>query len=304
MPAVSRVIEGAPGEEAEVWVQDRGGACPRLRTTVVIEDLDDVLTTIAARSGANGPQNPVTQYILAEAASYLADRLMDDAVSGDRDSVPRILSSALGHQPFIEQVLGMSQHQMLRRWPLAADWYTDVVNYVMRPQRFDTLHAAAVEQMVLWTSGPFGEFLRQFGDAVVQTSQPEKIVRVAEALQCLWPEYAPVREALDLYRRQVRDLWVPLWLSSAARYGLKVRPGVDPEDIAWAFNSLQARETLERLGNGAHGRPMTPDGPPWTNTARAALLLVAGAVTDAAGHMVPPEELVDRMPTASIARGR
>lgn len=29
----------------------------------------------------------------------------------------------------------MSQHQMLRRWPLASDWYTDVINYVLRPAR-------------------------------------------------------------------------------------------------------------------------------------------------------------------------
>ena len=59
-----RVTEGAPGEEVEVWVQDKGGGRPLLRGTVLIEDLSPVLTCISSRSGANGPLSPVTQYIL------------------------------------------------------------------------------------------------------------------------------------------------------------------------------------------------------------------------------------------------
>ena len=118
-------------------IQDRGASDTRLRSTLIIEDLSDVLTCISARSGANGPNNPVTQYILSQAAEYLAERLIEDAAPGSGGgSVPRTLSGALGHQPFIESVLNMSQHQMLRRWPLATDWYTDVIHYVMRPSRF------------------------------------------------------------------------------------------------------------------------------------------------------------------------
>ena len=59
-----------------MWVQDKGGGRPLLRGTVLIEDLSPVLTCISSRSGANGPLSPVTQYILQEAANYLAERLV------------------------------------------------------------------------------------------------------------------------------------------------------------------------------------------------------------------------------------
>ena len=164
---MSRIIEGTPGESAEVWIQDRGSAKAGLRGTIVIEDLSGVLTSISSRSGANGPNNPVTQYILAEAADYLAERLIEDA-SGE--TVPRTLSSALGHQPFIESVLNMSQHQMLRRWPLATDWYQDVVNYIMRPSRFARATVEVRAHFEAWTTGSLGEFIRRFSETVFRLS--------------------------------------------------------------------------------------------------------------------------------------
>ena len=54
---MARIIEGTPGQEAEVWIQDRGAPAASLRATIVIEDLSDVLTCISARSGANGPNS-------------------------------------------------------------------------------------------------------------------------------------------------------------------------------------------------------------------------------------------------------
>lgn len=255
---VRRRSEGTVGETAEVWVHDKGGGPLRLRGTVVIEDLTNVLTTIASRSGANGPMNPVTQYILAKAADHLAERLTADALDADRDQVPRILSSALGHQPFIEQVLGMSQHQMLRRWPMAYDWYADVLHYMLRPGRFTKVHAQGLANLDEWASGPFGELLRLFGDLVVPSHQPAHIVRVAEALYQLWPEYGPVREVHREYSRQIRELWIPLYYEAARRYGLLIRPEVDIEMLAWCFNALQSRETQECLGQMPDGVPMEP----------------------------------------------
>lgn len=296
---MERLVEGTVGQPAEVWVQDRGGGKLRLRGTVVIEDLENVLTTISARSGANGPQNPVTQYLLAKAADHLAARLSDEGLNGDSDTVPRMLSSSLGHQPFIEQVLEMSQHQMLRRWPLASDWYTDVINYIMRPGRYDALHQLGLSQLDAWASGTLGEFLRQFGDLVVRGSQPAHIVRVAEALQQLWPDYGPVRAALEAYQRQISDLWIPLFLEAARRYGLVIDPSVDVEDLAWAFNALQARETMETLGQPDAGRPTVAGGLPWNRTARGVLMLIAGTVTDQEGRMLTITDLVDRQPVVT-----
>lgn len=285
---------------AEVWVQDRGGGPLRLRGTVVIEDLSAVLTSIAAGSGANGPLNPVTQYILTEAANHLADRLLEATITGREraDSVPRILSSALGHQPFIETTLGMSQHQMLRRWPLATDWYSDVVRYVMRPARFDAVYAAASANMDAWTQGTFGDFMRSFGENIFERRENPRVFRVVEALQALWPEYPPVKQATSVNRQQVEELWVPLYERAMECYELRLRPEVDIHEVAWAFNALQSRENLERLADPEMPYHVEPDGTRWSLSASAALMLVAGAVTDHDGHMLSPVELRDRRPRA------
>lgn len=293
---VQRVIEGVPGEPAPVWVQDRGGGPVRLRGHVVIEDLSDVLTAISARQGANGPLNPVTQYMLARAADQLVDRLIDDGpgTRESRDGVPRLLSSALGHQPFVEQVLAMSQHQMLRRWPLATDWYTDVVNYLMRPARFDPDALGIRARLPEWATQELGVFIRRIAETAGATTGNWKFVRVAEALQALWPDYPPVRDAMIRYREEVARVWEPIYDVAMHVYGLRPRSGVSISDVAWAFNAVQARETMERLaesdGRRTGARP---------HTTRTAVLLIAGAVTDAEGASLTPDEVHHRRPVTT-----
>ncbi len=292
---MARMVEGNPGEEAEVWIQDRGSSTSALRGTVVIEDLADVVTCIKSRTGPNGPQNPVTQYILAKAAEYLAERLTEDGCEG-HELAPRTLSGALGHQPFIESVLNMSHHQMLRRWPLATDWYQDVINYVMRPSRFDLKAGESLRVLEEWTQGTFGTFVQKFSEAVLLSGEDPKMQRVAEALQSLWPDYPPVRNAMLVYRRQVDEIWVPLYDVAMRTYGLRHRPGVTVADLAWAFNSLQARESWERLGDPSMANRTAPDGSPWSHSASAGLMLICGAVTDEEGRLFTLEELSNRRP--------
>ena len=294
---VERLIEGIPGEEAAVWVQDRGGGPLRLRGHVVIEDLGGVLTSISSAAGANGPLNPVTQYMLARAANHLADRLIDDAppTREGRDSVPRILSSSLGHQPFVETVLEMSQHQMLRRWPLATDWYTDVINYVMRPARFDPKFVTVTETVVKRSQGTLGAFIRAFAYEAYTYADSRKVVRVAEALQALWPDYPPVRKAMGQYRAHVMERYVPIYRAAMHTYGLQARPGMDIGPLSWAFNALHAREALEHLA-GQNTTHTTGDGTDWSLTAWTILVLIAGAVTDEDGKTLDPMQLSERMP--------
>ena len=294
---VERLIEGTPGEQAAVWVQDRGGGPLRLRGQVVIEDLSSVLTSISSRTGANGPQNPVTQYMLSRAANHLADRLIDDAgpTRDGREAVPRILSSALGHQPFVESVLEMSQHQMLRRWPLATDWYTDVINYVMRPVRFDPKFDLLCETMDEASSAPLGGLIRQFAYQASTYADNTKVVRVAEALQALWPDYPPVANAMGAYRRTVLERYIPLYEETMRAYGLVARRGMDIQVIAWAFNALHAREAMEFLA-GQTTTHTDSDGTSWSMTAWTVLVIIAGGVADEEGRTFHPAELAERMP--------
>lgn len=297
---MARVIEGTPGEAAEVWIQDKGASSPRLRGRIVVEDLSEVLTCISSRNGANGPNNPVTQYILAEAAQYLAERLIEDA-NPAVETVPRTLSGALGHQPFIESVLNMSQHQMLRRWPLATDWYQDVINYVMRPQRFAQQTANAQARFAEWTKGSMGEFMRKFSDSTFDTAEDPKVLRVAEALQSLWPDYPPVRNAMHEYRTQINQIWEPIYMAALTRYGLKPRPEVTLDEMAWAFNALHAREVWERLGDPSMAQHKAADGTPWTYTARGGIMLICGAVTDLDGNALTPTQLIERQPVVPLS---
>ncbi|HOA89847.1 hypothetical protein [Propioniciclava tarda] len=296
---MARITEGTPGQPAEVWIQDRGASDTRLRSTLIIEDLSDVLTCISARSGANGPNNPVTQYILSQAAEYLAERLIEDAAPGSGGgSVPRTLSGALGHQPFIESVLNMSQHQMLRRWPLATDWYTDVIHYVMRPSRFTRAIDYVRSQFDDWSSRPLGEFVRLFSDAVFRLDGDPKVLRMAEALQALWPDYPPVREASEAYHEQIQTMWAPLYAESLSRYGLKLRPEVKFEELGWAFNALQTRETWERLGGSVVEPRVAFDGGRWSVTALTSLMVLSGSVLDVDGSQLSPAQLAVRKPVA------
>lgn len=295
---MGRMIEGIPGQEAEVWIQDRGAPTPRLRGRIVIEDLSDVLTCISARSGANGPNNPVTQYILAQAAQYLAERLIEDAHPGrdGGESVPRTLSGALGHQPFIESVLNMSQHQMLRRWPLATDWYQDVINYVMRPSRFTKATEVVAQQFDQWTSGRLGDFVRHFSDTVFVLDGDPQVLRMAEALQALWPDYPPVKQATLTYHEQIQSMWVPLYAEGMRRYGLTLRPEFTMAELGWAVNALQTRETWERLAGLETTAKSALDSRAWSITARTGVMVLAGALIGEDGTVYTPAELVELLP--------
>lgn len=291
--AMARSREWEPGELAPVWVQDRGATTRRNRGTVVIEDLAPVLTRISSRTGANGPQSPVTQFILAQAAAHLSERLIEDVQGRDgREPLPKILSGSLGHQPFIEGVLGMSQHQMLRRWPLATDWYADVVAYILRPVRFRANEEAILALLPEWLKLPFGEVIRRFAAEQLVVRSDQRIFRVAEAIQALWPDYAPVRESQALYHKMLTEQWEPVYARIMSAYNLKLAPGASLSETAWTFNAVHWREVQERLADperDPYSSDMHPDG--WTLSGRAAMLVTAGTVVGADGRPFTADEL-------------
>lgn len=300
---MARVRDWTPGETAEVWVQDRGGTELRLRGNVVIEDLTGIVTSIAATAGANGPQSPVTQYILQQAAQHLSERLAAEVDPQDRDAAPKMLSTALGHQPFIESVLEMSQHQMLRRWPYASGWYHDVVAYLLRPRRFDPTHNAVRAALPGWLQQPFGEFVRQI--SLFQLANPEHgsaTSRVADAIGSLWPEYPPVRHAVEGYREQVTNVWIPFYRAAMVNYGLVLAPGAKLGDIAWAFDAMIGSEGRERLADPRLPWHIDEQGRNWSMTGRSALMLVVGSVLDLDGSQLSLAALSARLPLADAGQ--
>ena len=80
-----RYIEGVEahlGHRRPVYAQGKGESSATLRGHVVIEDLTGVLDRISSRTGPNGPQGEVTQWILSQAARHLAERFSESVEYG------------------------------------------------------------------------------------------------------------------------------------------------------------------------------------------------------------------------------
>jgi hypothetical protein len=286
------------GQQAEVRAQPKGGGAERVIGSVVIEDLTDVLDRISTRRGPSGPQSPVTQYILAQAAGTLLGRLKEDTVTTEeRDSVPRVLSSLIGHEPFVETRLGLSVHHMRRRWPTAANWYADLVNYILRPSRFDAIAREAALHLPQWLGMSLGELARAFGDQQLRATQDDQLMRLAETIEALWPDYEPVRLAARRYQEAAHAMWAPVYESLMCTYRLRMREGVELRDFVWMFNSLVTQEARQRT--------VLPElswcldsiaGDTRSYTSRAAMIFVAGATVSLDGNAMTLEDLYARTP--------
>lgn len=266
--------------------------------TVVIEDLTGVLDRISTRLGPSGPQSPVTQFILLQAARTLLGRLKEDTVTtADRDSVPRVLSSLIGHEPFVETRLGLSVHQMRRRWPTATNWYADLVNYILRPSRFDTIAREAAEHLPQWLAMPLGELARAFGEQQLRATQDDQLMRLAETIEALWPDYEPVRLAATRYHHAAYATWAPVYETLLCNYRLRMREGVELRDFVWMFNSLITQEARQRTVlpemPWCHDRTA---GDERTNASRAAMIFTAGATVGLDGRPLSLPELYARTP--------
>ncbi|MFV0407554.1 MAG: hypothetical protein ACK5LN_12180 [Propioniciclava sp.] len=299
---MERLIEGVPGEPAQVWVQQRGGGPLRLRGEVMIEDLRPVLVSISSSTGANGPLNPVTQFMLHQASRRLADRLTGDKRLGgasSADHVPRLLSSTLGHQPFVESALHMSQHQMLRRWPQATAWYTDVIRYMLRATPHIDAATAVAGKVPSWARESLGTFIQRLSEHGRLTVQDPNERRVAEALQILWPDFPPVQQARTAMLTELRERWRPMFLASLATYGLTLRPGLDADTVIWATEAVHDQQSLQRLSGLNRVLPSGVERT-WSPSTWASIMLLAGACIDERGHTLTPEEISVREPVRTF----
>lgn len=283
-----------PGERARVLVRPRGGGAEEDRGYVTIDDLSGVLERIAARRGPSGPQSPVTQYILTAAADTLYAALTEDmSPRADREPLPRVLSALVGHEPFMEKI-ELSVQQMRRRWPIASDWYADLVNYILRPSRFAANEESAKEQMGAWLGLPLGEFALHLARHQLATSQDPHLFALPALIETLWPDYPPVRAAAARYR-QSHDLgWTAIYEVIFAVYGLRLRAGATLPDLAWFFDALLYQEHQQRLLNA----DWCDEEEPGVRTVRMATLGLAAACETLDGRLLTPEEVRRRAPIA------
>ncbi|WP_109473082.1 hypothetical protein [Ornithinimicrobium cavernae] len=294
MKSSSQGTDGSPApggpETVEVLVRDRGQRTTGSRGTIELEDLSHVVTRLATTTGPNGPNGPVTQYILAEGARHLSERLVADlGADFEGNSAPRILSALIGHEPFVETGLNLSNHHMRRRWPMAADWYADLISYILRPQRYTRNEQNAMGSMAEWMALPFGALVEQFAAHQVRATQDPQLFRLADILYAIWPDYAPIQHAYARHRRTVEETWTPLYHQLLGHYRLRLRDGIRVGDMCWLIDTVVNRSGHDlSLSYGV--------GDAAGSAGRTVLVYVAGCVTADDGTLLTLEELAGRPP--------
>jgi hypothetical protein len=292
-------VEAHIGQRKAVYAQGKGESAPTLRGHVVIEDLTDILDRIAARSGPNGPQGEVTQWILSEGARHLSERLAESVPYGDEGrSLPRVLSALVGHEPFARTSLDLSVHQMLRRWPQASDWYDDLLAYVLRPHLVAANLDAVSRALPFWTSLRLADFVREFTTHQVTRPEPDALYQLSDIVEAMWPDHPVVKASRVRFRQAIVDLWGPLFVGGMGIYGLRLRPGVQIEEMIWTFQALASWEIRERrVLADLPWRVDQASGIEEPTCAHALLVYLAGALEDMQGRFLSVEELADRRST-------
>ncbi len=290
--------EGVPGECVPIWAQRHGQSTPEYLGDVVIEDLTGVLTRIQAKKGANGPQGPMTQFILAAATRRLDERLGTDFEGiANAEPVPRILSALIGHEPFVQDALGLSVNQMRRRWPMATDWYGDLIAYILRPQRHETNYALLVEELPQWEHLPLGEYIAALAEQQLRVSLTPELYRLSDTIRWLWPNHEAAKAAQRAEMTALLEVWRPLFVETFDRYGLQLRKEVDLTEVSWLANALISWEAHQRTVDPDFMRWHSPTGAQSSMGARSFMLFLQAALVDNSGRPLSIEDLYARNPT-------
>lgn len=286
------------GERVPILASRRGSPERNVLGHIELEELRKVVVRTATTHGPNGPQGPMTQFILAEAVRHLATQMGADVQpKGGREPVPRVLSALVGHERFVEEVMGISINQMRRRWPSASDWYADLLAYILRPSRHDANYERLQNALPGWLSLPLGEFARWLAGAQISQALDMNLYGLADTVRWLWPEHPVVRASLAASLSALNELWVPILHEVFEVYGLQARQGVEAEEIAWTLNALMSWEShqwsidrrLVRYVDSSDGRSRS-------RTSRAAMVYLLGACEPVEGSSLTLLDMYARVP--------
>ncbi len=240
----------------------------------------------------------MTQFILSAAASQLHDRLsLEPGDSGTHESVPRVLSALVGHEPFVQNQLGLSVNQMRRRWPQAMDWYEDLLAYILRPHR----HGPNRDHMAMffdyWKNLSLGELIAKLTQHQIDVSSDVEQYRLSDTVMWLWPEAPAVKRALEVEMECIYEFWNDIIERTAELYGLRFRLGIQARDITWAGNALLTWEAHQRTIDPDFRRYKSIDGKITTSmSARMLMIILASVYVDEHDCSLSPDELYHRMP--------
>lgn len=291
------------GERVAVTANRRGSREPTVVGHVRLEDLTPVVVRTASANGPNGPQGPMTQFILAEAVRHLSAQLGEDIQpKGGREPVPRVLSVLVGHERFVEEVLGISINQMRRRWPSATDWYADLLAYILRPSRHDANYAQLREALPGWLELPLGEFSRNLAGAQISQALDVNLYGLADTVRWLWPEHPVVRSSLAASLGALYELWIPILYQVFGVYGLLPREGIEAEEMAWTLNALMSWESHQWSIDQQLVQYVDPsDGRRRSRTSRTAMVYLLGACESVDGEPLTLPALYARRPRRPLA---
>lgn len=220
------------------------------------------------------------------------------------ESAPRVLSALVGHEPFVETTLNLSVHQMRRRWPAAADWYADLIAYIVRSSARGVIDVPD-EEMAQLMEQSLGVLVHRICQVRFEELSTSDFFGLSLAVRAMWPTYPPVQESVREEEQALLKDWAPLFGLLSDHYGLMIRDDVEVGELYWAFESFHLLES-ERVkinGDSVLFEGSSPDLgiPQRPYAARLILVLLAGAVVDVeSGEPLTPAELSARMPRRPV----
>lgn len=279
---------GSTGGAEKVWVTGRTTGVPECRGDIVLTDLRGVVTHTLADDGPNGPNGPVTQYILAAAEKRLYNGLRNALGGGDGlDRDAALLSRMVPLETFGPDVLDISRNNLRRRWATSTDWLDDVIAYSLRPGRADSHARAAVARASAMIGGPLGRLIDAVAAGEVEAERDPGRFALAEMIRMVWPEHPAVRRSQATHDEYAMRWWAPVYEHILDAYGLRLLPGLDMDDFAWPLLALVDHEAR------------TPG--PAGRSALTIRVLIAGGVADRrTGARLTPEEIAVRLPPARV----
>ncbi|WP_433502078.1 hypothetical protein ACQP04_19955 [Pseudonocardia halophobica] len=232
------------------------------------EDLSTILSNVAADARpttrtkiANSPE---TRAFLEIGLHLLRDDLLDHRgpdMLDEHDAGTRLFAG-LSQARLIERAdqiaAGEDRPTMLTvgmfrdRWRYKSRYTEDLIAYLMRPSLTErTMNELREAALNLPAGLPFPQLARYLADAVMSATMRDPLWSLQTIVWVALPNHPRVQRYLKARYEQWIAAWASTYEQLAARYDLRLRPGVTWLDVAEMFNAVADGARVRGMAMGA-----------------------------------------------------